>query len=78
MTYVELTTRLALYLQAEAGILSGSQEYQIGNGSSARRFRKADLAEIRAEISKLQAQIDVAPDNPGARRRRPITYMRMR
>lgn len=56
MTLDELITRRASYLAAEAKILD-SQEYQVGQGSSARRNRRADLAEVRDEIAKLSAQI---------------------
>ncbi|MBH2008080.1 MAG: hypothetical protein I8H71_00365 [Xanthomonadaceae bacterium] len=56
MTLEELIARRANYLTAEAKILD-SQEYQVGQGSSARRNRRADLAEVRDEIAKLSAQI---------------------
>lgn len=59
MTLEQLQTRLQAYLAAEAKILTG-QEYQIGSGSTARRLQRADLAEVRAEISNLNAQIAAA------------------
>jgi hypothetical protein len=75
MTYAELVTRLAAYMASEAKVLQ-SQEYTVGQGGGARRNRRAELADIQAEISKLNAQIAAAPDNPanvGARR---IRYLR--
>ena len=56
MTLEELIARRAAYLTAEAKILD-SQEYQVGQGSSARRNRRADLAEVRDEIARLNLQI---------------------
>ena len=75
MNYVELTGRLAKYLEAEAAVLK-SQEYVIGHGQSARRLRRADLAEIRAEIKSLQEQIGNCVDNPGRVKRRGVFYLR--
>lgn len=57
MTLEDLQARLALYLAAEAKILQ-RQEYQVGNKGTARRLRAADLAEVRAEIARLDAEID--------------------
>jgi hypothetical protein len=57
MTLPELIARRASYLASEAKILD-SQEYQVGQGSTARRNRRADLAEVRDEIAKLTVQID--------------------
>lgn len=56
MTLDDLIARRALYLAAEANILQG-QEYQIGNGSSSRRLRRADLSEVRAQIESFNTQI---------------------
>ena len=75
MTYAELVTRLGQYLAAEAKVLQ-SQEYTVGQGGSARRSRRADLAEVRAEIASLNAQIAAAPDNPANRGARRIRYLR--
>ena len=77
MTYAQLVARLAQYLDAEAKVLQ-SQEYTVGQGGGARRNRRADLAEIRAEIAAINAKIAAAPDNPantgaGARR---LRYLR--
>ena len=46
--------RYEMYLKAEAAILDGAQEYQIGT----RRLARADLAEIRKMLSSLEAGID--------------------
>ena len=75
-TFAELKTRLESYVAAEQAILAGSQEYQVGQGSIARRLRRADLAEIRAEIANLQKQIDQHHDNPARPRRRGVFYLR--
>ena len=73
MTRDELQTRLSAYLAAEAKILKG-QEYVIGQGETARRLRRADLAEVRKAIVDLSAQIDDI-DNAAAGRRR-VLYVR--
>jgi hypothetical protein len=58
MTLEQLQTRLNAYLQAETAILTGSQEYTVrpGDGTE-RRVRRADLSEIRVEISRLNNEI---------------------
>lgn len=56
MTLQQLTDRRAAYLAAELKILE-SQEYNVGQGSTARRNRRADLAEVRDQISLLDRQI---------------------
>lgn len=68
MTLEQLQARLQAYLEAETAILK-AQEYVIGDGSTARRLRRADLAEVRAEIASLQAQIGAA-ESTAARGRR--------
>lgn len=67
-TYAELQTRLAAYLVAETQALK-SQEYTVGQGSTARRNRRADLEQIRAGIADVTAQINIHPDNPARARR---------
>lgn len=62
-TLAELQTRQAAYLAAEAKALQ-SQEYTVGQGNTARRNRRADLAEIRAGLAEVNAQIATHPDNP--------------
>lgn len=44
-----LNQRLKLYLDAEKAIMIAGQSYKIGN----RTFTRADLAEVRREISNL-------------------------
>ena len=73
MTREQLQARLDAYLAAETKILSG-QEYMIGQGETARRLRRADLAEVRAEIASLSDKIE-AIDNAAAGKRR-VLYMR--
>ena len=76
MSYALLQTRLTAYVTAEQAILSGAQEYQVGVGQTARRLKRADLTEIRAEIASLSAQMDAHPDNPARARRRGVFYLR--
>lgn len=73
MTRDELAARLAAYVAAEAKILKG-QEYVIGQGETARRLRRADLAEVRKAITDLNTQIEDL-DNLTAGRRR-VLYAR--
>lgn len=73
MTLQELIDRRASYLAAEQKILE-SQEYQAGQGSTARKNRRADLAEVRAEIATLTAQIDRLQNAASGARR--IRYIR--
>jgi hypothetical protein len=75
MTYAQLIARLAQYLEAETKILK-SQEYTVGQGGGARRNRRADLAEVRAEIEVINAKIAAAPDNPANTGARRIRYLR--
>lgn len=75
MTLIELQTRLAAYLAAETRILQ-SQEYSVGQGGSARRNRRAELSEVRAEIAALSTQIAAHPDNTAARAVRRVRYLR--
>ncbi len=49
--------RLARYIAAETAILKG-QEVAFDTGGGMRKWRGADLGEIRAEIQKLQALVD--------------------
>lgn len=75
MTLTELQTRLASYLAAEQKALQ-SQEYVIGQGNTSRRNRRADLEQIRAEITAISAQIDRHPDNPANSRVRRVRTLR--
>lgn len=51
----ELQRRRALYVACETAILTGAQEYKIGNMS----YRRADLPLVQAEIKSIDAQIAV-------------------
>ena len=75
MTLVQLQTRLTSYLDAEQRILQ-SQEYTVGQGGTARRNRRADLEQVRAEITQLNVQIATHPDNTAARAVRRVRYLR--
>ena len=75
MTLVHLQARLTSYLDAEQRILQ-SQEYTVGQGGTARRNRRADLAEVRDEITRLNVQITAHPDNTAARAVRRVRYLR--
>lgn len=54
-TLDDLTQRLALYKTAESNILSGAQEYRIGE----KVFRRANLAEIQRAITDLETRIAI-------------------
>ena len=56
MTRDQLQQRLDAYLAAEIKIL-GSQEYQVGDGSTARRKKLAELDVVRREIRQINAEI---------------------
>jgi len=73
MTLEQLQARLAAYMAAEVKILRG-QEYVIGQGETSRRLRRADLAEVRAEIKSLDAQIRAIENSAAGRRR--VLYTR--
>lgn len=67
-TLAELTARKALYLAAEEKILAG-QEYTVSDGVIQRRLRRADLAEVRAEIERLDTLITAAGGGAAGARR---------
>ena len=74
MTPLELAQqRLQAYLEAELKILQ-SQEYQVGNGNTARKNRRADLESVQAGIREARAEI--AQLQAAATRSRRITYLR--
>lgn len=61
-TREDLQTRLDAYLAAELRILQ-SQQYQVGDGMTARTNRRAELASVQAQIKALQddiAKLDAA------------------
>ncbi|RYF53321.1 MAG: hypothetical protein EOO27_26470 [Comamonadaceae bacterium] len=70
----DLTSRLAGYLSAESAILNGAQEYVIGQGATARRLTRANLAEVQAGITALRAEL--AQVQAAATSRRRVTYLR--
>lgn len=65
--------RLDAYLAAELKILQ-SQEYQVGNGGTARRTRRAELEQVQAGIKAARA--DVEQLQSVASRARRVTYLR--
>lgn len=64
-TAQQLRDRLALYIAAEAKILSG-QSYQLGE----RRLQRADLGEVTAEIRRLASEIARAESSASGARAR--------
>lgn len=72
-TLAELQARKALYEAAEVKVLA-RQEYWVGQGTTARRLRYADLAEIRAEIERLDAEIERKTAEAAGTRR--VLYIR--
>ena len=54
-TLQDLQTRLTLYKAAETNILSGAQEYRIGE----KTFRRANLVEIQKAITDLETRIAI-------------------
>jgi len=75
LTLAQLQARLDAYLAAEARILD-SQEYSVGQGSTARRNRRADLEQVRAGIKEAQAEIAIAQNAANGVRR--LRYLRPR
>lgn len=73
LTAAQIQARLDLYLAAETKILKG-QEYTIGDGSTGRKLRRADLAEVRAEIRQLSADLGAAQARETRGRR--VLYIR--
>lgn len=58
-TLSELQERLALYKQAEAAILSHSQEYYVGK----RKLTRANLSEVQRAITDLEMRISAVGNN---------------
>jgi hypothetical protein len=75
MTEAELSARLAQYLLAEARILE-AQDYIVGQGSTARRLTRANLAEVQAEIRSIRAEL--LQLQPTSARGRRVSYLRPR
>ncbi len=63
----DLQTRRAAYAAAELKILQ-SQEYQIGQGQTARRNKRADLEQVRLALKEIDAQIVALSPSPATRR----------
>ena len=59
MTLQELQDQRALVYAAYTKALQ-SQEYQVGQGSTARRTRRADFEQLRLELERLDAKIATA------------------
>lgn len=72
-TREQLQARLDAYLAAELKILS-AQEYVIGNGATARRLTRADLAEVRKAITDIRAEMTLLGTSTRPVRR--VTYLR--
>ncbi len=75
MTLEQLQARLDAYLAAEARILN-SQEYQIGQGSTARKNRRAELEQVQAGIREARAELASAQNTVAGVRR--LRYIRPR
>jgi len=63
-TTEELQTQLSAYQQAEAKILTGAQEAQIGN----RRYRLPDLKVIQDKIKELEMRLAISQSTVNGRR----------
>ena len=72
----DIRARLANYLAAETAILTGAQEYVVGQGATARRLTRADLAEVRAAIASLKTELAQAVSVTTRARR--VIYLRPR
>lgn len=75
MTLDELIARRTAYMQAEANILR-SQEVTIDVDGGSRRYRFADLAEVRATIADLDNKIERLQNQ--SNRTRGVRYLRAR
>lgn len=63
-----LQSRLEQYLNCEAAILSGSQEYAIGS----RRLTRANLPEISKMIAYLEKEIEIEKAKAAGRGRNKV------
>ena len=59
MTEAEILERLSLYLTAEKKILEGNQSYTVDGV----QYSRADLAQVRAEISRLRTELAIVQNN---------------
>jgi hypothetical protein len=71
-TLTELQARRDAYMAAELRILQ-SQEYVVGDGSVARRNRRADLEQVRLAITEIDAEISRMQSAASGRR---LLYIR--
>ena len=74
MTLQELKDQRALVYAAYTEALK-SQEYQVGQGGTARRNRRADFEQLRLELQRLDSEIArmETAANPAVRR---VRYLR--
>lgn len=66
-TLERLKSRLQLYYEAEAAVLSG-QSYRIGT----RTLQRADLAQIRQAIKELESQVEMLERDAGRSAKRVV------
>lgn len=57
MTEAEITTEIAIVQTAITNLLLTGQEYEVGTGSSRRKFVVADLKELRSYKTELNNQL---------------------
>jgi hypothetical protein len=69
ITIDQAEARLTAWLEADAAVSSG-QEYEIDTGNGRRRLKRADAAEIRANITFWDEKVkNLAGASAGGRRR---------
>jgi len=73
MTLEQLQARLEQYLAAETKILK-AQDYVVGQGATARRLTRADLAEVRKAITDIRFEIERLQGSMSRTRR--VIYLR--
>lgn len=73
MTRDQLQARLDAYLAAEIAILK-AQDYTIGQGATARRLTRANLAEVQKGIADARAEMAQLDSMAGRPRR--VVYLR--
>ena len=73
MTLQELQDQRALVYAAYTKALQ-SQEYQVGQGTTARRTRRADFEQLRLELLDLDQKIDALTAAAAGTRR--VMYLR--
>lgn len=73
MNEADLLARLAKYLAAETAILT-AQEYVVGQGVTARRLTRADLATVQQGIKDTRAELTRLQSSTSRARR--VVYLR--